>query len=99
MSQKNQLQPWRTERFCIPEKDRARFVAQMEEVLDVYQAKHDDKHPLICMDEAAKEVQSDEVPPLPYSAMETVLNSGQVTADLGGTKTTDQVGDAVCAAL
>ena len=32
-------------------------------------------------------------------AMETVLNSGDVTADLGGTKTTVQVGDALCAAL
>lgn len=67
MPQKNRLQPWRTERFCIPEKDRARFVARMEEVLDVYQATHDKKHPLICMDEAAKEVQSDGVAPLPMT--------------------------------
>jgi len=32
-------------------------------------------------------------------AMETVLKTGEVTADLGGTKTTVEVGDAVCAAL
>lgn len=32
-------------------------------------------------------------------AMEAVLKSGDVTADLGGSKSTVQVGDAVCAAL
>ncbi len=32
-------------------------------------------------------------------AMEAVLKSGDVTADLGGNKTTVEVGDAVCAAL
>lgn len=39
----------------------------MEEVLDVYQAEYDEKRPLICMDEAAKEVHSDAVPPLPMA--------------------------------
>ena len=31
-----ELQPWKTERFCIPEEDLPRFIAQMEDVLDVY---------------------------------------------------------------
>jgi hypothetical protein len=65
--QKNRLKPWQTRRFCIPEADRPRFVAQMEEVLDVYCEAYDEIHPLICMDEAAKQVTSDVVPPLPLA--------------------------------
>jgi hypothetical protein len=49
---KNELQPWRVKRYCIPEKDAARFVAQMEDVLDVYAAPPDPDEPLVCMDEA-----------------------------------------------
>jgi hypothetical protein len=37
----------------------------MEEVLDVYQASYDAKHPLICMDEASRQILSDLVEPLP----------------------------------
>ena len=65
MFEKNELQPWRTERFCIPEADRARFVARMEELLDVYQESYDSRSPLICMDEASRQMLSDETEPLP----------------------------------
>src|SRR5262249_45973235 len=64
-AKKNGLKPWRVERFCIAEKDRARFVAQMEEVLDLYAAPYDPDEPLVCMDEAAKQVLGHVVPPLP----------------------------------
>ena len=37
----------------------------MEEILDVYQETYDDKRPLICMDEASRQVLSDVMPPLP----------------------------------
>ena len=37
----------------------------MEEVLDVYQETFDDKYPLICMDEASRQVLADVTPPLP----------------------------------
>lgn len=37
----------------------------MEEVLDVYQAEYDENHPLICMDEASRQVLADVTPPLP----------------------------------
>ena len=67
MSQKNGLKPWQTKRFCIPEKDRARFVAHREKILDVYSEPYDDTHPLICMDEAAKQVVSDVDPALPMT--------------------------------
>ncbi len=37
----------------------------MEEVLDVYQEEFDEKRPLICMDEASRQVLEDVTPPLP----------------------------------
>jgi len=37
----------------------------MEEVLDVYQETFDEKRPLICMDEASRQVLEDLTPPLP----------------------------------
>jgi hypothetical protein len=39
----------------------------MEVVLDTYQAAYDERHPLICMDEAAKEVRADVEPALPMA--------------------------------
>lgn len=65
MSKKNRIKPWLTERFCIGDKDRARFVARMESVLDVYQqSSFSEKHVLICMDEASRQIVSDVVEPL-----------------------------------
>jgi transposase len=37
----------------------------MEAVLDTYQETYDEKHPLICMDEASRQVLEDVTPPLP----------------------------------
>jgi hypothetical protein len=36
----------------------ARFVAKMEDVLDVYQRPHDPKRPVVCLDETSKELHS-----------------------------------------
>ena len=66
-TQKNRLKPWQSKRFCIPERDHARFVADMEYLLDVYQEHFDETHPLICMDEASKQVTADVEPALPMS--------------------------------
>ncbi|MCY7334606.1 MAG: IS630 family transposase, partial [Chamaesiphon sp.] len=60
-----ELQSWKTERFCIPERDIARFIAQMEEVLDVYSEAPEANVPLICMDEAAVELTGDLYPTIP----------------------------------
>ena len=38
-------------RFCIPPEQNAAFVANMEDVLDVYQREYDENCPVICMDE------------------------------------------------
>jgi DDE superfamily endonuclease len=66
-AQKNRLKPWQSKRFCIPERDHARFVAHMEQLLDVYQEHFDEAHPLICMDEASKQVVADVEPALPMT--------------------------------
>ena len=39
----------------------------MEKILDVYQDDYDERHPLICMDEAAKQITADVEPALPLS--------------------------------
>lgn len=42
--------------WCIPPKEDARFVAQMEEVLEVYERPYDEQYPVVCLDEAAKQI-------------------------------------------
>lgn len=50
--------------WCIP-KASARFVAKMEDVLDVYQRPYDPAHPVVCIDEKSKELRSDVRAPIP----------------------------------
>jgi DDE superfamily endonuclease len=64
-AQKNALKPWRKKRYCIPERDTARFVAQMEEILDLYTAEHSEEEPLIAMDEAAVQLLAQVYEPRP----------------------------------
>jgi hypothetical protein len=40
---------------CIPPKQDAAFVCQMEQVLEVYQRPYDPKRPVVCMDEQPKQ--------------------------------------------
>jgi hypothetical protein len=51
--------------WCIPPKQNAAFVAQMEQVLDVYQRSYDPRYPVICMDESNKQLIGEVQPPLP----------------------------------
>jgi len=53
--------------WCIPPEANAEFVCCMEDVLDVYQRPVDPKRPLVCMDEASKQLHADSRPPLPMS--------------------------------
>jgi hypothetical protein len=46
-SKKNELRPWKVQRFCIPQRDLARFVAQMEVVLDLYTSAANQQEPLV----------------------------------------------------
>jgi hypothetical protein len=57
--------------WCIPPKANGAFVAQMEEVLDLYEKPHDSRYPLICMDETSKQLMDDVQPPV-------LLQPGQV---------------------
>jgi hypothetical protein len=59
------LQPWRTQRWVIPPEHNARFAAAMEEVLTVYARPVDPARPVICFDEAGKELTAHTRPPLP----------------------------------
>ncbi len=42
--------------WCIPPEQDASFVAQMEQVLQVYARPHDAKRPVVCMDEQPKQL-------------------------------------------
>jgi len=42
--------------WCIPPHEDARFVAAMEDVLEVYERPYDVKRPVVCLDEAAKQI-------------------------------------------
>jgi hypothetical protein len=37
----------------------------MEDILDLYESQHTPEEPMICMDEAAKQLLQDDLPPLP----------------------------------
>lgn len=53
---KNELKPWLKKEYCIPPKQNAAFVSQMEEVLDVYRRPYDERFPQVCMDETNKQL-------------------------------------------
>jgi hypothetical protein len=52
---KNEIKPWRIKSWCIG-KPSGTYVAKMEDVLDVYQRPYDPKRPVVCLDEASKEL-------------------------------------------
>lgn len=51
--------------WCIPPLEDARFVSAMEDVLEVYERPHDALRPVVCLDEAAKQVLDQVREPLP----------------------------------
>ena len=53
--------------WCIPPKGDGRFVARMEEVLDVYARPLDPSRPVVCMDEQPKQLVSETRAPIPMS--------------------------------
>ena len=54
--------------WCIPPKANAEFVYHMEDVLRVYQLPYDRRHPVVCMDEASKQLIGEVNAPLPLHA-------------------------------
>jgi hypothetical protein len=53
------------EQWCIPPEADAEFVCAMEDVLEVYHRPYDEKRPLVCLDEASKQLVGEAVQPLP----------------------------------
>lgn len=51
--------------WCIPPKQNADFVANMEDVLKVYSRPYDEKHPVVCMDEKPFQLLDEYLQPIP----------------------------------
>ena len=51
----NELKPWRKKMWCIPKVD-VNFVAQMEDVLDLYAEPPNKKRPVVCFDETPRQL-------------------------------------------
>ena len=64
-AKKNELKPWLKKGWCLPEAPSAEFVAAMEDVLDVYHRPYDPERPVVCMDEASKQLIAEVRQPLP----------------------------------
>lgn len=64
-TQKNEIKPWLVERYCLPPVASAEFVCKMEDVLDVYHRPHDPARPVVCLDEASKQLIGEVAEPVP----------------------------------
>lgn len=53
--------------WCIPPHEDARFVCQMEDVLEVYARPYDARRPVVCLDEAAKQLLGEVRAPQPVA--------------------------------
>jgi hypothetical protein len=53
------------EQWCIPPEADAEFVCAMEDVLEVYHRPYEEKRPLVCLDEASKQLIGETRQPLP----------------------------------
>jgi len=50
------MKPWQREQWVIPPEHSGDFVAQMEQVLDVYKRPYNPQRPLVCMDESPRQL-------------------------------------------
>ena len=64
-AKKNILKPHRKQKWVIPPDTSAAFVADMEDVLEVYQRPHDPQLPLVCLDETSKQLIIETRAPIP----------------------------------
>ncbi len=61
----NTLKPHLQKQWVIPPEANAAFVAGMEDVLEVYQRPHDPACPVVCLDEATKQLIKETRVPIP----------------------------------
>jgi transposase len=59
------LKPWLKQQWCIPPKQDAEFVAAMEDVLEVYHRPYDPDRPVVCLDEASRQLIGETRGPIP----------------------------------
>jgi hypothetical protein len=64
-AKKNELKPWLSKQWCIPPQHNAEFVWKMEDVLEVYKRPYDPQHPVVCVDEASKQLIGEVQTPVP----------------------------------
>lgn len=50
------MKPWKTVGWIIPPKQNSEFVANMEQILDVYKRPYSEAFPVVCMDESPKQM-------------------------------------------
>jgi len=62
---KNDIQPWIVETWCIPPKADADYVWRMEDVIQTYLLPYNPAYPVVCFDEACKQLFGAVQPPLP----------------------------------
>ena len=68
--------------WCIPPAASAEFVYHMEDVLDVYHRPSDPQHPVVCLDEATKQLIGEVREPLPARPGEVERCDCEYTARL-----------------
>lgn len=59
------MKPWQKEQWVIPPERNGDFVAQMEQVLDVYKRPYDPLRPVVCMDESPRQLIGETKVPIP----------------------------------
>jgi hypothetical protein len=56
--EKNELKPWRVKHWNIVDGPSPQYVANMEDLLDLYTLPYDARYPVVCLDEKLKELHS-----------------------------------------
>src|SRR5262249_31054841 len=64
-AEKNEIKPWLREQWCLPPEADAEFVCALEDVLEVYHRPNDEDRPLVCLDEASKQLVGEVIEPIP----------------------------------
>lgn len=67
VAKKNELHPHLSKYWKIPPDGNAAFVANMEDVLTVYQLPYDPRFPVVCMDESSKQLVGEVQAPIPVA--------------------------------
>jgi hypothetical protein len=55
-TKKNDIKPWVVKTWCVPPEADAEYVWRMEDVIQTYLLPYDPKYPVVCFDEACKQL-------------------------------------------